>query len=167
MKINLRNKLLPKLTIALLLAAGCYYSQAGDEPVDLSSLKWLAGTRYIARDDGSISYETWTGPAGGRVSGAVAAPISGGFVEFFWIGPNEHGTYGFSSANSGTGLTNWRFLPLKSIEPGRIVFAEKDGSRSFSIESVANGAIHNVSTRIENGKTVKQEWLWLAVPATK
>jgi hypothetical protein len=138
-----------------------------EPPKGFNSLDWLAGTRYISRDDGSKSYETWTGPSGGRISGAVATGSNGGMVEFLWIGPNEQGVYGLSTANSNTGLTTWRFLPLKSIEPGKIIFAAADGSRSFSIESVKDGAIHNVSLRVVDGKTVKQEWLWLSLPSGK
>ena len=147
-----------------LISAFSVFAQTEENKVDLSGLEWLAGTRYIAREDGSKSYETWTGPSGNRVSGAVSAAVNGGLVEFLWIGPNDDGVYGLSTANSGTGLTNWRFLPLQSISPGRIVFAAADGSRSFSIESVKDGAIHNVSLRTVDGKTVKQEWLWLALP---
>lgn len=148
-----------------LAAAGGAHGQAAKP--DINSLGWLAGTRYIARDDGSKSYETWTGPAGGVVSGAVASPNNNGMSEFFRIGANEKGEYGLTTANTNTGLSSWRFQPLKSLEPGKIVFADADGSRSFSIEHVAGGAIHNVSLRLVDGKTVKQEWMWLPVPAPK
>ena len=135
--------------------------------VDISSLTWLAGTRYIARPDGSKSYETWTGPAGGVVSGAVASPNKGGMSEFFRVAPNDKGEYGMSTANTNGGLTNWTFRPLKSIEPGKVVFADPDGSHSFSIEAVPGGAIHNVAITVANGKTTKTEWMWLPVPPAK
>jgi len=157
------KKLQPRIFVSftMILFAGMTFAESTE--IDLNSLTWLAGTRYIAKEDGSKSYETWTGPSGNRVSGSVAAAINGGFVEFFWIGPNEQGVFGLHTSNSGVGLNNWTFLPIKSLQPGRIVFGLADGSRDFSIESVANGAIHNVSTRIVDGKTVKQEWLWLAL----
>ena len=49
-------------------------NEAGEKP-DLSSLGWLAGTRHIAREDGTIAYETWTGPTGGVVSAALTSAI--------------------------------------------------------------------------------------------
>lgn len=155
------------LATTLLCGASLAHAQPPKAKVDISSLGWLAGTRYIAREDGSKAYETWTGPAGGVVSGAVASPTNGGMSEFFRIAPNEKGEYGLHTANTNGGLTNWRFQPLKSIEPGKIVFADPDGSRSFSIESVPGGAIHNVSLRTVDGKSTRQEWMWLMVPAGK
>lgn len=149
------------------MSGGLAQAQPPKAKVDIASLGWLAGTRYIARDDGSKSYETWTGPAAGIVSGAVASPNNGGLSEFFRIGPNDKGEYGLLTANTNTGLTSWRFQPLKSLEPGKIVFAEADGSRSFSIEAVPGGAIHNVALRTEAGKTTKTEWMWLPIPAAK
>src|SRR5688572_10353553 len=98
-------------------------------PRGFETLTWLAGTRYIDRN-GTKSYETWTGPAAGLVSGSVASATGGGLVEFFRIGPNEQGVYGLMTANSNRGLSNWTFRPLKSLEPGKIVFADASGSFS-------------------------------------
>jgi hypothetical protein len=133
-------------------------------PQGFEGLTWLAGTRHIKRPDGAISYETWTGPAAGLISGSVASPINGGLVEYFRIGPNEHGVYGLMTANSTRGLTNWTFRPLKSLKPGKIVFADATGS--FSIEATPDGGIHNIATRIAEGKeTQSGEWFWLPLPA--
>lgn len=138
---------------------------APDAAPDIASLTWLAGTRHIARDDGTISYETWTGPSGGVVSGSVAAAINGGFVEFFRIMPNEDGVYGLHVTNSAEGLDSWRFTPLAEIEPGRVLFAQPDGSSSFSIEATDDGGIHNVAKRLVDGEeTVTGEWFWKPYP---
>lgn len=128
-------------------------------PKGFDTLGWLAGTRYIDRN-GTKSYETWTGPSGGYVSGAVASASGGGLAEFFVIGPNEQGVYGLKVANTNKGLTNWSFRPITVLEKGKIKFA--DGTGSFSIESTPDGGIHNIATRIENGKeTQTGEWFWL------
>ena len=132
---------------------------------DIASLTWLAGTRHIVRDDGTIAYETWTGPAGGVVSGAVAASLGGGFIEYFRIMPNDEGVYGLHVANTREGLDHWRFTPLAELEPGRIAFVQLDGSSGFSIEATSDGGIHNVATRMVDGKqTVVGEWYWLPYP---
>ena len=55
------------------------------------------------------------------------------------VGPNEEGVYGMMSANTTKGLANWSFRPVKSITPGRIVFADATGS--FSIEKTLDGGI--------------------------
>jgi hypothetical protein len=131
-------------------------------PKGFDSLGWLAGTRYIDRGNGVKSYETWTGPAGGYVSGAVASPSNGGLAEFFVIGPNDQGVYGLKVANTTKGLTNWTFRPIVILEPGKIKFADATGS--FSIEHTPDGGIHNIATKIENGKeTQTGEWFWLPV----
>ena len=54
---------------------------------------------------------------------------------------------------------------LIELEPGRIVFAHPDGSSSFSIEATPDGGIHNVATRMVDGKaTPSGEWYWLPYP---
>ena len=132
-----------------------------EPPKGFETLTWLAGTRYVERD-GVRSYETWTGPSGGYISGAVAAAAGGGMVEFFKVGPNDQGVYGLSSARTTTGLDKWGFRPIRSIEPGKIVFA--DASGSFSIEATPDGGIHNIATRITDGKEQKTgEWFWLPI----
>jgi hypothetical protein len=136
-----------------------------DAPKGFDSLTWLAGTRYIERN-GSRSYETWTGPSGGLISGSVASATGGGLVEYFRIGPNEDGVYGLMTANSTRGLTDWSFRPMKSLEAGRIVFADDKGS--FSIESTPDGGIHNIATRVENGQERQTgEWFWLPLEHPK
>jgi hypothetical protein len=130
-------------------------------PKNFEALGWLAGTRYVERD-GVKSYETWTGPAAGQISGSVASASNGGLVEFFKFGPNEAGVYGLATARTTTGLTNWSFRPLKTLEPRKIVFADATGS--FSIEPTPDGGIHNIATRIVDGKESKSgEWFWLPV----
>jgi hypothetical protein len=130
-------------------------------PKNFEALGWLAGTRYVERD-GVKSYETWTGPAAGQISGSVASASNGGLVEFFKFGPNEAGVYGLATARTTTGLTNWTFRPLKTLEPRKIVFADATGS--FSIEPTSDGGIHNIATRIVDGKESKSgEWFWLPV----
>jgi hypothetical protein len=130
-------------------------------PKGFETLSWLAGTRYIERD-GVKSYETWTGPSGGYISGSVASASGGGLVEFFMVGPNAAGVYGLSSARTTTGLTTWSFRPVRSLEAGRIVFADDTGG--FSIEKTPDGGIHNIATRITSGKEEKSgEWYWLPV----
>jgi hypothetical protein len=129
-------------------------------PKGFETLTWLAGTRYIERD-GVKSYETWTGPSGGFVSGSVASATGGGIVEFFMVGPNDKGVYGLSTARNTTGFT-WSFRPIKTLAPGKIVFADETGS--FSIEATPDGGIHNIATKITNGKEEKSgEWFWLPV----
>ena len=129
-------------------------------PKGFEKLGWLAGTRYIDRGAGVRSYETWTGPSGGYVSGAVASASGGGLAEFFVIGPNDQGVYGLKVANTTKGLTNWTFRPIVILEPGKIKFADNTGS--FSIESTPDGGIHNIATKIESGKeTQTGEWFWL------
>jgi hypothetical protein len=162
----MKKTLLVALAASLLVVGAPALAEDGETATpDIASLTWLAGTRHIVRDDGTIAYETWTGPAGGVVSGAVAAAIGGGFVEFFRIMPNDDGVYGLFVANSSAGLDKWRFTPLSELEPGRIVFAHADGSSSFSIEATPDGGIHNVSTRMVDGKpTVGGEWYWLPYP---
>ena len=155
--------------VLLAMMAGAASAQApaaqGKAPEGFESLTWLAGTRYIDRN-GSRSYETWTGPSGGYISGAVASATGGGLVEFFKIGPNEQGAYGLSSARTTTGLDKWGFRPIRSIEPGKIVFADATGS--FSIESTPDGGIHNIATRIADGKeTQTGEWFWLPMEHAK
>ncbi len=130
-------------------------------PKGFETLGWLAGTRYIDRD-GVRSYETWTGVSGGLISGSVASATNGGLAEFFMVGPNEQGVYGLKTANTTRGLTNWTFRPIKSIEPGKIVFADATGS--FSIEATPDGGIHNIALRVVDGKETKSgEWFWLPV----
>jgi hypothetical protein len=125
-------------------------------PKNFEALGWLAGTRYVERD-GVKSYETWTGPAAGLISGSVASASNGGLVEFFKFGPNEAGVYGLT-----TGLTNWTFRPLKTLDPRKVVFADATGS--FSIEPTPDGGIHNIATKIVDGKESKSgEWYWLPV----
>lgn len=132
-------------------------------PKGFEKLGWLAGTRYIDRS-GTKSYETWTGISGGLISGAVASASGGGLAEFFVIGPNEQGVYGLKVANTTKGLTNWTFRPIVLLEPNKIKFA--DGTGSFSIESTPDGGIHNVATKIVDGKESQSgEWFWL--PMTK
>ena len=132
-------------------------------PKGFDTLGWLAGTRYIERN-GVKSYETWTGVSGGLISGSVASATNGGLAEFFMVGPNEQGVYGLKTANTTKGLTNWSFRPVKSIEPGKIVFADATGS--FSIEATPDGGIHNIAMRVVDGKETKSgEWFWL--PITK
>jgi hypothetical protein len=157
---TMRNLLKAGLFTAVLFAVPGH-AGAQDAAPDISSLTWLHGTRYIERADGSRAYETWIGPAAGLMSGAVVSSSGGGLVEYFRIGPNEDGVIGLSVANSTRGLTNWRFSPLLSLEPGKVVFGEPDGSRGFSIESTPDGGIHNVSTTVTNGETSMQEWYWL------
>ena len=138
-------------------------SQKPEPPAGFNSLTWLAGTRYVERD-GVRSYETWTGPSGGYISGSVASATGGGLVEFFMVGPNDKGVYGLSSARTTTGFDTWSFRPIRSLEPGRIVFGDSTGS--FSIEAMRDGGIHNIATRVTNGKEEKSgEWFWL--PITK
>ena len=128
-------------------------------PKGFEKLGWLAGTRYIDRS-GTKSYETWTGISGGLISGAVASASNGGLAEFFVIGPNEQGVYGLKVANTTKGLTNWTFRPIVLLEPKKIKFADATGS--FSIESTPDGGIHNIATRIADGKeTQSGEWFWL------
>lgn len=128
-------------------------------PKGFDMLGWLAGTRYIERD-GVKSHETWTGVSGGLISGSVASAVNGGLAEFFMVGPNEQGVYGLKTANTARGLTNWTFRPIKSIEPGKIVFADATGS--FSIEATPDGGIHNIAMRVADGKKTKSgEWFWL------
>ncbi len=130
-------------------------------PEGFATLTWLAGTRYIERD-GVKSYETWTGPSGGYISGAVASATGGGLVEFFMVGPNDKGEYGMSSARTTTGFATWTFRPIRTVAPGKIVFADETGS--FSIEATPDGGIHNIATRITNGKEEKSgEWFWLPI----
>ena len=155
------------LLIAMTAGAASAQTPAAkvDAPKGFDSLTWLAGTRYIERN-GSRSYETWTGPSGGYISGAVASGTGAGLVEFFKVGPNEQGVYGLSSARTTTGLDKWGFRPIKSIEPGKIVFADATGS--FSIESTPDGGIHNIATRIVDGKeTQTGEWFWLPMEHAK
>lgn len=149
------------VVVAGLLAATGVQAQPAKAPVpaNFEALSWLAGTRYIERD-GARSYETWTGPAAGLISGSVASVSGGGLIEFFKFGPNEAGVYGLATARTTTGLSNWSFRPLKTLEPRKIVFADATGS--FSIEPTADGGIHNVATRIVDGKEAKSgEWYWL------
>ena len=130
-------------------------------PKNFDTLGWLAGTRYIDRS-GTKSYETWTGISGGLISGAVASASGGGLAEFFVIGPNEQGVYGLKVANTTKGLTNWTFRPIVLLEANKIKFA--DGTGSFSIESTPDGGIHNVATKIVDGKESQSgEWFWLPV----
>ncbi|MGD2133770.1 MAG: DUF6265 family protein [Maricaulaceae bacterium] len=153
------------LAVAPVAAYADHHEGEAAEAPDIASLTWLAGTRHIAREDGTISYETWTGPSGGVVSGSVAAAINGGFVEFFRVMPNEDGVYGLHTANSAAGLDNWRFTPLQSIEPGKVVFAMPDGSSSFSIEATPDGGIHNIAMGMRDGELVQTgEWYWLPYP---
>lgn len=134
---------------------------ANPAPKNFAALTWLAGTRYVERD-GVRSYETWTGPAAGRISGAVASASNGGLAEFFMFGPNDKGVYGLTTARTTTGLTNWSFRPVKTLEANKIVFADDKGS--FSIEPTPDGGIHNIATTIANGKETKSgEWFWLPV----
>jgi hypothetical protein len=162
----LRKTLLAASAVCLVAVGAPPPTLAGEGAApDIASLTWLAGTRHIVRDDGTIAYETWTGPSGGVVSGAVAAAIGSGFVEFFRIMPNEEGVYGLFVANSNDGLDKWSFSPLSELVPGRIVFAQTDGSSSFSIESTPDGGIHNVATRMVDGQSkVVGEWYWLPYP---
>ncbi|HEV7693663.1 MAG TPA: hypothetical protein VGO52_22700 [Hyphomonadaceae bacterium] len=130
-------------------------------PKGFDTLGWLAGTRYVERS-GVKSYETWTGISGGLISGSVASATNGGLAEFFVVGPNEQGVYGLKSANTTKGLTNWSFRPIKSITPGKIVFADATGS--FSIEATPDGGIHNIATRVTDGKEAQTgEWFWLPI----
>lgn len=130
-------------------------------PAGFEGLGWLAGTYFIDRN-GVRSYETWTGPAAGQISGSVASASNGGLVEFFKFGPNEAGVYGLMTARTSTGLSNWTFRPLKSLSGKKIVFADAAGS--FSIESTADGGIHTWATRIVDGKESQTgEWFWKPV----
>lgn len=136
-------------------------TQKAAPPAGFDSLTWLAGTRYVERD-GVKSYETWTGPSGGYISGSVASATGGGLVEFFMVGPNDKGVYGLSSARTTTGFDTWSFRPIRSLAPGKIVFADETGS--FSIEATPDGGIHNIATRVTNGKEEKSgEWFWLPI----
>ena len=153
--------ILSGVLMAGLLAATTAQAQPAKlaPPKNFEALGWLAGTRYVERD-GVKSYETWTGPAAGLISGSVASATGGGLVEFFKFGPNEAGVYGLTTARTTTGLTNWTFWPLKTLEPRKIVFADATGS--FSIEPTPDGGIHNIATRIVDGKESKSgEWFWL------
>ncbi len=137
-------------------------AQKASPPAGFEKLGWLAGTRYIDRGNGVKSYETWTGISAGLITGAVASATNGGLAEFFVIGPNEEGVYGMKVANTTKGLTNWTFRPMVLLEPNKIKFADATGS--FSIESTPDGGIHNIATRIVDGKESQSgEWFWLPV----
>ncbi len=159
------KRILQSCAVALLLAAPPGLAANDDETgdPDIASLTWLAGTRHIEREDGSIAYETWTGPAGGVVSGAVAANLGGGFIEYFRIMRNDDGVYGLFTANTREGLDKWKFRPLAELKEGRIVFADESGS--FSIEATPDGGIHNIARRKVDGKMEKAgEWFWKPLP---
>jgi hypothetical protein len=148
------------LILAGVLACGAAQAQPAkaQAPKGFDQLGWIAGTRYIERD-GARSYETWTAPAAGLISGAVASVTGGGLQEFFAFGPNAQGVYGLATARTTTGLQTWTFRPMKSLEANKVVFA--DGAGSFSIERMADGGIHNIAARIENGKESQSgEWFW-------
>jgi hypothetical protein len=130
-------------------------------PKNFDALTWIAGTRFIERD-GVKSYETWTGPAAGQISGTVASVSNGGLLEYFRFGPNEAGVYGLSTARTTTGLANWSFRPVKTLEARKVVFADAKGS--FTMEPMPDGDLHTYATSIVDGKETKTgEWFWRAL----
>ncbi len=157
------RKIAGALVLAGVLAAGAAFGQGAKPapPANFAGLTWLAGTYFIERD-GVRSYETWTGPSAGQISGSVASASNGGLIEFFKFGPNEAGVYGLMTARTTTGLDKWTFRPLKTLEPRKIVFADAAGS--FSIEPTADGGIHTWATRVTDGKEAQTgEWFWKPV----
>jgi hypothetical protein len=146
-----------------LLSIGAANAQSAKAapPKNFEGLTWIAGTRFIERD-GVKSYETWTGPAAGQISGTVASASNGGLLEFFKFGPNEAGVYGLSTARTTTGLANWSFRPLKTLEARKVVFADAKGS--FTMEPLPDGDLHTYATTITDGKEAKTgEWFWRAL----
>ena len=142
------------LAIALNAAA------AAQTALDGNSLTWMAGNRVAASATGAKTYEAFTGPLNGVVTGTALA-VNGTFTEYHKIGPQMNGPanapYGLSVANTRGGMV-WNFTPLKAIEKDKIVFESADGVRRITYFAEPGNGVGAWVENTANGTTTKTEY---------
>ncbi len=128
-------------------------------PTEAASLGWMAGYRVHTTSNGSKIYESFLGPVNGVVTGTALTALGPDrvYTEYHRIGPNSAGVYGLSVANTRSALL-WTFVPLKSIEPGRVTFQSEDGALSVSYYSEPGGGVGSRLERTTDGKTRTMDW---------
>ncbi len=142
--------------LALLLNAAATAQTA----LDGNSLTWLIGNRVAMTAAGAKTYEAFTGPQNGVVTGTALA-VNGTYTEYHKIGPQMGGPanapYGLSVANPRSNMA-WGFTPLKVIEKDKIVFETADGARRITYFAEPGNGVGAWVESTANGATTKTEY---------
>jgi hypothetical protein len=142
--------------LALLLNAAA----AAQTGLDGNSLTWLIGNRVATSAAGAKTFEAFTGPQNGVVTGTALA-ANGAFTEYHKIGPQMNGPagapYGLSVANTRGNMV-WNFTPLKVIEKDKIVFESADGVRRITYFAEPGNGVGAWVENTANGTTTKTEY---------
>lgn len=150
------------IALGLLIATLGGTAMAQSPVQDGSSLTWLAGDRVHTGANGAKVYEAFIGPVNGVVTGtALSGAGAGAYTEFHRFAPNAEGRFGLSVQNSRTNA--WNFTPLKSIEPGKVVFESTDGATRITYWDKGQGVVGASVDRITNGQTTRTEWSFAPV----
>lgn len=145
------------LILAAAFSLACT-APAFSQALDGNSLTWLAGNRVATSASGAKTFEAFTGPLGGVVTGTALAQ-NGAFTEYHKLGPGPDGkTWGLSVANTRSNM-QWGFTPLKEFQKDRVIFQTPDGVRTISYISTAGGGVLAVvEAKAADGKVTRTEY---------
>lgn len=153
---------------ALALSGAAIAQPPASKPArDGATLTWLVGSRVHHNANGTLIYEAFIGPMNGVVTGTALSGIgtNAAYTEYHKFAPNADGVYGLAVMNSRTNA--WSFTPMKSIEPGKVVFESADGNARITYWSKGEGKVGASSERTADGKTTRTEWSFDPLPAAK
>lgn len=154
------------LLIAGVLALVFSAAALAQPALDGNSLTWLIGNRVATSATGVKTYEAFTGPMNGVVTGTALA-VNGTYTEYHKIGPQMGGPagapYGLSVANPRSQMM-WNFTPLKAIEKDKIIFEKADGSLRITYYAEPGNGVGSLVETTTNGTTTKTEYHFKPLP---